>query len=141
MGFPRKVMGTVRARVVCPGIAHSLGLQCSGRRNALGSIGGPRRSAYFSATSRILSKLHNSNSNVQLTYRLPLLQHTHDEDCKSAKCLSVKLRRRQFLIGQRAVKQMMGYFWWAHQQAAEGWSLRAEAEHCGATVFSRETAQ
>ena len=31
-------------------------------------------------------------------------------DCKSEKCLSKRVRRRQFLVGQRAVKQMMGYF-------------------------------
>ena len=66
MGFPRKVLPKVRPRVVCPGIAFSLGLQCSGRRNALGSIAGPRRCAYFSVTSRILSKIHKSNTNVQL---------------------------------------------------------------------------
>ena len=40
MGFPRKVLPKVRPRVVCPGNAASLGLQCSGRRNALGSIAG-----------------------------------------------------------------------------------------------------
>ena len=110
MGFPRKVLPKVRPRVVCPGNAASLGLQCSGRRNALGSIAGPRRCAYFSATSRILSKLHKSNTNVQLPYRLPLLHSTHDPECSSEKCLSKKVKRRQHLIGQRAVKQMMGYF-------------------------------
>ena len=110
MGFPRKVLPKVRPRVVCPGIARSLGLQCSGRRNALGSIAGSRRCAYFSATSRILSKLHKSNTNVQLPCRMPLLEATHDPDCTSEKCLSKKVKRRLFFIGQCAVQQMMGYF-------------------------------
>ena len=110
MGFPRKVLPKVRPRVVCPGIAPSLGLQCSGRRNALGSIAGSRRCPSFSATSRILSKLHKSNTNVQLPYRVPLLEATHDPECTSDKCLSEKNKRRLFLIGQRAVKQMTGYF-------------------------------
>ena len=110
MGFPRKVLPKVRPRVVCPGIALSLGLQCSGRRNALGSIAGSRRCPSFSVTSRILSKLHKSNSNVQLPYRMPLVEATHDPDCTSDKCLSKKNQRRMFLIGQRAVKQLTGYF-------------------------------
>ena len=41
---------------------------------------------------------------------MPLLEATHDPDCTSEKCLSKKVKRRLFLIGQRAVKQMMGYF-------------------------------
>ena len=110
MGFPRKVLPKVRPRVVCPGIAPSLGLQCSGRRNALGSIAGSRRCPSFSATSRILSKLHKSNTNVQLPYRVPLLEATHDPECTSDKCLSEKNKRRLFFNAQRVVKQMSGYF-------------------------------
>ena len=41
---------------------------------------------------------------------MPLLETTHDPDCTSEKCLSNKVQRRLFLIGQRASKQMMGYF-------------------------------
>ena len=102
--------GKVRHRVVCPGIAHKIGLRCSGRRNALGSVAGARSCGWFSGTSALLAKLFKSNTNVQSPYRLPLLDETHDPDCTSKKCLSPQLRRRQFLIGQRAVKQMTGYF-------------------------------
>jgi len=118
MGFPRQVAianGVIqkdkyRHRVVCPGIAKSLGLRCSGRRNALGSIVGRRLCKWFSGTSAVMAKVFKSNTNVQVPYRVPITGDTHDKDCTSEKCLSPKTRRRQFLIGQRAVKQMLGYF-------------------------------
>ena len=97
--------------MICPGIAESLGVKCSGRRNALGTIAGPRNCSWLSATSAILAKFTKSNSNVQTPHRLPLLECTHDPDCPTKKkCLSSKIRRRQFLVGQRAAKQMVGYF-------------------------------
>ena len=74
-----------RHRVICPGIAASMGLRCSGRRNALGSVVGRRLCPYFSGTSAILAKLTKSNTNVQSPYRLPLLECTHDTACKSTK--------------------------------------------------------
>ena len=80
-----------RHRVICPGIAASMGLRCSGRRNALGSVVGRRLCPYFSGTSAILAKLTKSNTNVQSPYRLPLLECTHDTACKSTKCLSPKV--------------------------------------------------
>ena len=118
MGFPRHVPfvnGVIqkdkyKSRVVCPGIAQSVGLRCSGRRNALGSIIGKRLDPWFSATSAIKAKVFKSNTNVQMPYRVPITERTHDSACKSQKCLSMKIRRRQFLVGQRAVKQMIGYF-------------------------------
>ena len=118
MGFPRHVPvvhGVIqkdkfRHRIMCPGIAKSLGLRCSGRRNALGSVVGKRLDKWFSATSRIKAKVFKSNTNVQVPYRVPITRSTHDKDCTSTKCLSNKVRRRQFLVGQRAVKQMIGYF-------------------------------
>ena len=80
-----------RHRVICPGIAASMGLRCSGRRNALGSVVGRRLCPYFSGTSAILAKLTKSNTNVQSPYRLPILECTHDKDCTSTKCLSPKV--------------------------------------------------
>lgn len=99
-----------KPRVICPGIAHSVGLRCSGRRNALGSIIGKRLDPWFSATSAIKAKVFKSNTNVQVPYRVPITAKTHDSACNSKRCLSAKVRRRQFLVGQRAVKQMIGYF-------------------------------
>jgi hypothetical protein len=118
MGFPRHVpiVNNViqkdkhRHRVICPGIAQSVGLRCSGRRNALGSIIGKRLDPYFSGTSAIKAKIFKSNTNVQVPYRVPITSKTHDSACTSKKCLSPKIRRRQFLVGQRAIKQMIGYF-------------------------------
>ena len=87
-----------RHRDICPGIAASMGLRCSGRRNAPGSIVGRRLCQYFSATSAILAKIIKSNTNVQTPYRLPLLECTHDQSCQSKKCLSpqVMLLSRSF---------------------------------------------
>ena len=119
MDFPRKVVARkngafdknlIRHRVVCLGIAKDLELRCSGRRNALGSISGPRRCSWFSGTSALLAKVTKSNSNVQCNYRMPILEATHDAACKSQKCLGPNFRRRLFIIAQRAMKQMTGYF-------------------------------
>ena len=131
MGFPRHVpivnniiqKDKHRHRVICPGIAQSVGLRCSGRRNALGSIIGRRLDAYFSGTSAIKAKIFKSNTNVQVPYRVPITAKTHDIACISKKCLSPKIRRRQFLVGQRAIKQMIGYFWWLHKQKAKARTL------------------
>ena len=100
----------IRHRVVCLGVAKQLDLRCSGRRNALGSIAGPRRCAWFSATSALLAKVTKSNTNVQCNYRMPLLEGSHDRDCNSGKCLGPNMRRRLFILAQRAMKQMTGYF-------------------------------
>ena len=142
MGFPKKVMPKEgrRHRVICPGIAASMGLRCSGRRNALGTVAGPRSCSWFSATSAILAKLTKSNSNVQTPYRLPLLECTHDPSCPSKKkCLSLRIRRRQFLVGQRAAKQMVGYFGGYIQQEAEDRPIRTEAEHRSNARFEQQT--
>ena len=100
----------IRNRIICPGISKHVGLKCSGRRNALGSVAGKRSSAWFSGTSAMLAKLCHSNTNVQCPYRIPLLKASHDPDCKSTRCLSPKQRKRMFILSQRAMKQMIGYF-------------------------------
>ena len=118
MGSPRHVpvvKGVIqkdkyKPRVICPGIAHSVGLRCSGRRKALGSIIGKRLDPWFSGTSAIMAKVFKSNTNVQVPYRVPITAKTHDSACSSRRCLSAKVRRRQFLVGQRAIKQMISYF-------------------------------
>ena len=119
MDFPREIprqkrgasnKSLIRHRIICLGIAKDLKLRCSGRRNALGSIAGPRRCPWLSGTSALLAKVTKSNTNVQCNYRVPLLDASHDADCTSAKCLSLNMRRRLFILAQRAMNQMTGYF-------------------------------
>ncbi len=118
-GFPKKVLknrdGTLkkekyRVRIVCQGVAAEMDLKTSGRRNALGSILGRRRCAYFSGTSALLAAVSRSNTNVQCNYRVPISEATHDKDCHSKKCCKASSGRRLCLIAQRAMKQMTGYF-------------------------------
>ena len=119
-GYPRKVMkdkkGKInktlyRVRVVCQGVARELELKTKGRRNALGSIAGPRRCEYFAQTSAALAALTQSNTNLQCNYRVPLTDTTHDPACKSKKCVGNRTsNRRLCLIAQRAMKQLTGYF-------------------------------
>eukprot|EP00973_Karenia_brevis_P068097 9473267-Karenia_brevis.AAC.1 len=88
-GFPREVLrnrnGSLkldryRARIVCQGVAAELDLKTSGRRNALGSVLGRRRCAYFASTSALLAAVARSNTNVQCNYRIPITPTTHDKD-------------------------------------------------------------
>lgn len=118
-GFPKKVLkhknGSLkqekyRTRIVCQGVAAELDLKTSGRRNALGSIAGKRRCAYFASTAALLAHVSRSNTNVQCNYRVPIMTSTHDQDCKNAKCITSTSRGHLCLIAQRAMKQMTGYF-------------------------------
>jgi hypothetical protein len=118
-GFPKHVfrmrngqvdMQRVRPRVICPGVARNMKLRCSGRRNMLGAIVGRRRDAYFSGTAALKAHLFRSNTNLQVPYRLPITEHTHDTECKSTKCLSQRNVKKMTLATQRAQKAMSGYF-------------------------------
>ena len=119
MGYPKKVLrnddGSLkqekyRARIVCQGVAAELDLKTTGRRNALGSVVGRRRCAYFASTSALLAHVARSSTNVQCNYRVPITTATHDKDCKVPKSLEFLTRRNLCLIAQRAMKQMTGYF-------------------------------
>ena len=66
-----------RVRVVCQGVAKELDLKRQGRRNALGSILGRRRCAYFASTAALLASVLRSNTNTQCnTEYLSLTPHT-----------------------------------------------------------------
>lgn len=118
-GFPRKVLkhrdGSLkqdqyRPRIVCQAVAQELGLKTSGRRNALGTILGRRRSEWFAATSAVLAQVARSNTNVQCNYRVPITSFIHDRACKSTLCTQHASPRRLCIIAQRAMKQLTGYF-------------------------------
>ena len=118
-GFPKYVArdarGVIvkdkhRARVVCHGVAAEMRLKCSGRRDALGMVLGPRQSEWYSGTSSILSELFLSNTDVQAPYRVPLFDATHDKDCKSGRCVRLLSHKALAIIAMKAMKQMAGYF-------------------------------
>ena len=112
-GFPHVVLmpkERQKTRVVCRGMAVELRLKTSGRRNMLGSILGARSDPWFASTSMVLSVITRSNSNVQISYRLPLTPATHEADCRSKNCLQFRNTKAIFRISQRAMKQMAGYF-------------------------------
>ena len=99
-----------RVLLVCRGVAALLKLKTSGRRNMLGSIAPRRGDAYFASTAALLAIATRSNSNVQIPYRLPITERTHDPDCKLAGCLGSVSSQQLCKIAQRAMKQMSGYF-------------------------------
>ena len=118
-GFPKHVFRTrdgkldekrVRPRIICPGVARIMKMRCSGRRNMLGAIAGKRRDEYFSGAPPIVAHLFRSNTNLQVLYRLPITEHTHDPDCSSSKCLGQGQKKKMTLAIQRALKQMAGYY-------------------------------
>ncbi len=97
-------------RLIGLGVGAERGVKSSGRRNALGSILGRRRCSWFSSTSALLAIVARSNTNVQCNYRVPLSETTHDKDCLLKQCTEGVSARSLFVIAQRAMTQMTGYF-------------------------------
>ena len=106
--FPKTKQLTLRAKVVCPGVAKKHGLRISGWHNALGAILSRRRSAWVSGTMPLFAGVLTSNTHTGPNFRVPLTQKTHEcsEDCVSS-AGNIKLLAR---LAQRAAKQMVGYF-------------------------------
>ena len=74
---------------------------------------GLRRDEYYRGTSSILATIFQSNTDVQVPYRVPVNSITHDKDCRNPKCvadLSGKNLKNLVLVAQKAMKQMTGYF-------------------------------
>ena len=67
-----------------------MGMACSGRRNKLGSLHGPQNEESLNGTHLVLLAALQCNSDVQLPYRLPICEATHDDvnrcsdDCYSS---------------------------------------------------------
>lgn len=85
-GYPKTKQMAKQGCVVCPGMAEKLELPLSGRKNALGTLHGPRGDEYLNGTHGVLLALGRANSDVQVPYRLPICGVTHSEDCQAA-CL------------------------------------------------------
>ena len=84
--FPRKELK--RAVVLCPGLLQELGLPTCGRKNRVGSLGGPRNESMINGTHSLLSAMpfSQTNSDVQLPYRFPTTVESHADDLCSSQC-------------------------------------------------------
>ena len=68
--------------VMCPGLAKTHELPCSGRRNWVGQILGTRNEEWLTGTMGGMSvALGGSNSNVKPNDRVPILPCTHEHKC------------------------------------------------------------
>ena len=84
--FPRGLLK--RAVVLCRGLLQQLGLPICGRKNRVGSLGGPRNEAMINGTHSLLSAMpfSQTNSDVQLPYRFPTTGDSHADDLCSSQC-------------------------------------------------------
>ena len=83
-GFPKdaQILDTDEAVVVCPGLAKKMKPPTKGRRNALGSMSGPRNEGNLDGTHGALAAFGVFNTDVQLPYRLPISIETHSKLCQ-----------------------------------------------------------
>ena len=70
---------------------------------------GRRRCEWYSGTYSLVAAIFQSNTDVQVPYRAPVNNITHDKDCRNPKCLA-DLSEKMVLVAQKAMKQMTGYF-------------------------------
>ena len=86
--FPRSERLIQRAVILCPGLLRRLSMPFGGRRSKLGSMHGPMNHAYLNGTHPAMLVAMRFNSDVQLPYRFPITQETHDvEMCGDENCV------------------------------------------------------
>ena len=107
--FPHKKRITLIPKVVCPGNARKYDLRVAGRRNALGSILSRRRCGWLSGTAASFAVIFRHNTHTGPNYRVPLLQNTHDPQCKAG-CLEKHTNKRMTIAAQRAQRNTTGYY-------------------------------
>jgi len=83
-GFPKQYVTalTDSEAVVCPGVGKLFDIPTTGRKSGLGNIIGPCNHEYLNGTHKGLLLAIQCNSDVMLTYRLPLSRYTHSKLCK-----------------------------------------------------------
>ena len=72
---------------VCNGVAKTLGLNASGKRNMLGATMSPRNNEWLNGTHPAMLFKQRCNSDVKATYRIPIMKDTH---CKNRQLCNVK---------------------------------------------------
>ena len=65
--------------LVCRGLAERMNMPISGKRSALGTLWGPMNDPNLNGTHPALLAALRCNSDVQLPYRFPVNEITHDE--------------------------------------------------------------
>ena len=107
--FPRQLLR--RGAVLCQGLLQQQGLPIGGRRNKLGSLGGPRNESMVNGTHPVLSAMpfSQTNSDVQLPYRFPITAESHDDELCSECCVG-KSDLKEIIQGmQSAQDAQVGY--------------------------------
>ena len=72
--FPRNKWLGRQPVVLCRGLLKQMGLHTSGRRNQLGGLLGPMCQECLNATHSAILAAHRNNSDVQLPYRLLVIE-------------------------------------------------------------------
>ena len=99
-----------KAVVLCHGLLKRMGMACSGRRNKLGSLHGPQNEESLNGTHPVLLAALQCNSDVQLPYRLPICEATHDDVNRcSDDCYSSSTTKEIVEAAQAAQDAQAGY--------------------------------
>jgi hypothetical protein len=84
-GYPKTKLDM--SCVVCNGVAKTLGLNASGKRNMLGAMMSPRNNEWLNGTHPAMLFKQRCNSDVKVTYRIPIMKDTH---CKNKQLCNIK---------------------------------------------------
>ena len=108
--FPREKEMCEQSHVVCRGIAKTMGLRTSGKKNMLGSVVGPRNNPWLNGTHPALLYDMRCNSDTLLTYKLPIVPETHSVKCEhNEDCLSKKHMHEVIIAALRSQRDQAGY--------------------------------
>lgn len=84
--YPRNNWLVQEPVVLCAGLLKQMGLHTHGRKCQLGGLHGPMSHECLNATHSAMLAALRCNSDVQLPYRLPIIESTHF--CGDPKCLA-----------------------------------------------------
>ena len=109
--FPRVSWLIAQPVVLCQGLIKRMGMQLSGRRCALGGLHGPMNTPNLNGSHPAMLAAQACNSDVQLPYRLPVCEATHnDELCDSRKsCLESVDEKKMIEACQISQDAQAGY--------------------------------
>ena len=116
--MPKTCFGFKKVALICRGIARRCAaakIRVSGRRNAFGSMLGPRTDQWQSGTMASFAVGFRTNTHTAPNWRLPPMPGTHADDlCRSATC-HAQIRTGQFIkvasrIAQRSQRNCTAYY-------------------------------
>ena len=110
-GYPKtKIdLGKDKGAVVCKGLASKFKLKSTGSRSMLGTIKTSRNNEWLNGTHPALLHKLRCNSDVQVTYRMPLIKETHSPLCPMTDdCLSMTFNE-QMRIQEQSQRDQIGY--------------------------------